>query len=74
MLITVYSKPACQACKATKRYLDKEGLEYKMIDVTEDPVAREYVESLGYLTAPVIVAGEDHWGGFRPDRLHALSH
>jgi glutaredoxin-like protein NrdH len=73
MLITVYSKPACQACIATKRQLDKEGLEYQMIDVTKDPTAREYVESLGYLSAPVIVAGEDHWFGYRPDRIHALA-
>lgn len=74
MLITVYSKPACQACIATKKWLDKEKLEYKTVDVSKDSVAREYVESLGYLTAPVVVAGEDHWGGFRPDRIHALVH
>lgn len=74
MTITVYSKPACQQCIATKRFLDKEGLEYQMIDVSLDPEAREFVESLGYSTAPVVVAGEDHWGGFRPDRIAALVH
>jgi glutaredoxin-like protein NrdH len=74
MLITVYSKPACQACIATKKWLDKEKLEHETVDITQDPVAREYVESLGYLSAPVIVAGEEHWSGFRPDKISALAH
>jgi len=25
--------------------------------------------ALGYLQAPVVVAGDDHWSGFRPDRI-----
>jgi glutaredoxin-like protein NrdH len=29
--------------------------------------------SLGYLQAPVVVAGNEHWSGFRPDRIKALS-
>lgn len=28
--------------------------------------------SLGYLQAPVVVAGDDHWAGFRPDRIKNL--
>lgn len=29
--------------------------------------------ALGYLQAPVIVAGDEHWSGFRPDRIKTLS-
>jgi glutaredoxin-like protein NrdH len=29
--------------------------------------------ALGYLQAPVVTAGDDHWSGFRPDRIKALS-
>ena len=29
--------------------------------------------ALGYLQAPVVVAGNDHWSGFRPDRIKGLS-
>ncbi len=72
-MITVYSRPNCQPCKATKRTLDKLGTEYTMIDVTEDPDALDMIRSLGYLEAPVVVArvGDDefHWSGFSPDRL-----
>lgn len=72
-MITVYTKPACVQCTATKRALDKAGLEYEMVDISLDDEAREYVMALGHLQAPVVVAGEDHWSGFRPDRIKALS-
>jgi glutaredoxin-like protein NrdH len=29
--------------------------------------------ALGYLQAPVVVAGTEHWSGFRPDRIRAIS-
>lgn len=72
MTITVYGKPACVACNATYRALDNEGLDYTIIDITQDPGARDYVMGLGYLQAPVVVAGDEHWAGFRPDRIKGL--
>ena len=33
----------------------------------------EQVKSLGYAQAPVVVAGEDHWSGFRPDKIKTLA-
>ena len=35
MSITVYTKPACVQCNATYRALDKAGLEYDIIDISE---------------------------------------
>ncbi len=72
MTIRVYSKPACVQCDATKRTLEKSGLAYEVVDITQDDTAREHVLSLGYLQAPVVVAGEEHWSGYRPDRIRAL--
>lgn len=72
MPVTVYTKPACVQCNATYRALDKAGIEYAVVDITEDARAREHVMSLGYLQAPVVVAGDDHWAGFRPDRIKTL--
>lgn len=69
-MITVYSKPACVQCKATIRHLDKLDVNYKVIDITVDDDARSYImEDLGYVQAPVVVAGTDHWSGFRPERI-----
>lgn len=73
MSITVYSKPACVQCTATTRALDARGLAYDVIDLTEDAAAMERVVALGYRQAPVVVAGDAHWAGFRPDMIGRLS-
>lgn len=72
-MVTVYSKPSCVQCTATYRKLDENGVEYKVVDIMQDPDAFEYVKSLGHLQAPVVVAGEDHWSGFDPNKLDALT-
>ena len=71
--ITVYTKPACVQCNATYKALDKQGIAYEKVDITLDVEARDYVMALGYLQAPVVVTGDDHWSGFRPDRIKALA-
>ncbi|MDT5150477.1 MAG: glutaredoxin-like protein NrdH [Mycobacterium sp.] len=71
--ITVYTKPACVQCNATYKALDKQGIDYEVVDITEVSEARDYVMALGYLQAPVVVAGNEHWSGFRPDRIKSLS-
>jgi glutaredoxin-like protein NrdH len=73
MSITVYSKPACVQCDATYRALDRKGVEYTVVDMTQDAEALEMVRGLGYLQAPVVVAGDAHWSGFRPDRISAVA-
>ena len=73
MAIIVYSKPNCVQCNATYRALDKAGLRYETVDISLDVEALEQVKSLGYAQAPVVMAGEDHWSGFRPDKIKALA-
>ncbi|MBS3183449.1 glutaredoxin-like protein NrdH [Leucobacter manosquensis] len=71
--VTVYSKPSCVQCNATYRALDNKGINYQVIDVGADAEAAEYVEGLGYMQAPVVVTDDEHWLGFRPDKIEALS-
>lgn len=73
MTITVYTKPNCVQCNATYRALDKQELDYRTVDLTTDPDAHAYVQALGYAQAPVVVAGDEHWSGFRPDRISAVA-
>lgn len=73
MSITLYTKPACVQCNATKKALDRAGLEYTSVDVTLDEEARDYVMALGYVQAPVVEASGEHWSGFRPERIKALA-
>ncbi|HAZ98328.1 MAG TPA: NrdH-redoxin, partial [Halomonas sp.] len=40
MEIQIYSKPACVQCTATYRALDKQGLDYTVIDITAETGAQ----------------------------------
>lgn len=73
MAITVYTKPSCVQCTATYRALDSKGIEYNVLDLSEDQNALQTVKELGYLQAPVVVTDEDHWSGFRPDKIEELA-
>lgn len=75
MKIKLYTRPQCQPCKATKKTLDRLGLEYS--EETIDDSNREYLVGLNAMMAPVVVVdhGEGNsetWSGFRPDSLKAL--
>ncbi|MBD8104772.1 glutaredoxin-like protein NrdH [Plantibacter sp. CFBP 8775] len=71
MSIVVYSKPNCVQCNSTYRFLDGK-VPYTVVDLSNDPEALETVKALGYLQAPVVVTDDDHWSGFRPDKLADL--
>ncbi|MFV0491550.1 MAG: glutaredoxin-like protein NrdH [Pseudorhodobacter sp.] len=73
MTITVYSKPACVQCTATTRALEARGLDYDVVDLTVDDSAFARVNEMGYRQVPVVVAGEAHWSGFRPDLIGQLA-
>lgn len=75
--LTVYSKPSCVQCTATYRALDKAGVPYEVVNIAEDPAARDYAMSLGHMQAPVVVVsgpdGDEHWGGYVPDKIKAFA-
>jgi len=71
--ITVYSKPNCVQCTMTKKALDKLGLDYNTVDVTQDAAAFNMIVGLGFQSAPVVIAGDDSWAGFQPERITALA-
>lgn len=71
--VTVYSKPACVQCNATYRALEKKGIDYETVDLSQDPEALARIRTLGYMQAPVVITDEDHWSGFRPDKIEELA-
>ena len=73
MTVRVYSKPDCVQCTSTYRALDSKRVPYMVIDMSVDPEALELVKGLGYLQAPVVVTDDEHWSGFRPDKISALA-
>lgn len=74
-MVVVYSKPACGACVATKRVLDKAGVSYETVDVSGDSAAREMLVERGFSAMPVVAPSDDvaSWfGGFRLARLREV--
>jgi len=72
-MVTVYTLPACVQCDSTKRLLTKNEIPFEEVDLSKNPEALAMVRELGYSAAPVVMVGEDHWSGFRPDKLSALA-
>lgn len=71
--IVVYTKPSCVQCSATYRSLDKKGIAYTKVDISQDVKALEFVRSLGHMQAPVVVTPTDNWSGFRPDKIELIT-
>lgn len=72
-MTTLYVKPSCVQCDMTKRFLDKNEIEYTTVDITKDAEALEMVLGMGFLSAPVVITDNDSWGGFQPDKLEQLT-
>jgi glutaredoxin-like protein NrdH len=72
-MTTVYVKPSCVQCDMTKRYLDKNGIAYNTVDITQDLEALEMVLGMGFSSAPVVISGELSFAGFQPDKLNLLA-
>jgi len=70
--ITIYTQPRCVQCDSTKRFLDRNGIEYAVVDITEDQDAYAMVKELGFTSAPVVITQTDKWSGFRIEKLNAL--
>jgi glutaredoxin-like protein NrdH len=72
MTVTVYTKPACVQCDATKRTLDKLGVAYEAIDVTVNEDAYTMLVEKGFKAMPVVNAGDEWWSGFNPEKINGL--
>ena len=72
-MVTVYSLPNCVQCDSTKRLLTRNEVSFNEVDLSQDSDAMTMIRELGYTAAPVVMAGEDHWSGFRPDKLATLT-
>ncbi len=71
----LYTLSTCVHCKATKRFLKKNGIEYDYVDVDkldgeeQDKVEQELLELTGGLRFPTIVIGDKVIVGFYEDKL-----
>jgi glutaredoxin-like protein NrdH len=57
----------------TKKMLDKNGVEYNTVDITQDPAAYEMIVGMGFMAAPVVITDNDAWAGFNPEKINAIA-
>ena len=70
MSITVYTLPQCSQCEQTKRFFNKNSIEYSVVDISKDEDARKTVTDMGFSSAPIVVTDHDRWSGFRLEKLN----
>ena len=73
MAVTVYTKPNCVQCDATKRTMDKLGISYSTVDITVNTEAYDMIMAKGFQAAPVVITDDDAWSGFNPDKISGLA-
>lgn len=72
MKATVYTTPGCSQCRMTYKALENAGIEYEVIDLSQDIEKLEELREQGFMQAPIVMAGTETWSGFRPDKISAL--
>lgn len=73
MTITVFTKPQCQQCEATKRRLRDRGITFETVDLSENPATLTQLVQAGYRQAPVVITPDAAWSGYRPDLIDQLA-
>jgi mycoredoxin len=54
-ILTVYGAAWCGDCGRARRTLDAAGIEYRYVDLGEDPSSRSLLDAVGYRAIPVVV-------------------
>jgi len=72
MKITVYSNPSCVQCDATKRWLTKHNINCDTAFIEGNVEAQKLIDEHKFVQAPVVVAGNQVWSGFRLEKLKSL--
>lgn len=70
--LTLYTTPHCPACRLTRDTLDRAGIVYTIVDLSQRPDLVEQMRSEGLLQAPILDDGTSRSSGFRPDRIRAI--
>lgn len=73
MTVTVFTKPQCQQCEATKRRLNDRGITFETVDLSENPETLAQLVHAGYRQAPVVITPDASWSGYRPDLIDELA-
>jgi glutaredoxin-like protein NrdH len=74
MSVIVYTNPNCVQCEQTKKFLDKEHIDYTVENLQDPNNYNKLVEFIeqGFKSAPIVVTNTETWSGYKPDKLGAI--
>lgn len=72
-MVTVYTKPTCGPCRATKGALKMKGIEFEEVDVTQNDEALAKIIEWGFVESPVVDSPIGRWSGFRMEKIKELA-
>lgn len=58
------SNPPCVFCDRVKALLDGYGISYEIADISEDIIARDGFNFLGFKSVPQVFLNDEYIGGF----------
>lgn len=75
MEIVLLSQDNCGPCKMLKKYMDREGIEFREINISKEP---EQADKYGIMSTPVTILedeGEEvtRFNGFSPDKVEEFA-
>ncbi|HEY51955.1 MAG TPA: glutaredoxin family protein [Caldilineae bacterium] len=71
--VIIFTTPTCGWCKRAMKYFRANGVKFKSVDVSKDPVAaRDMQRMSGQMGVPVIKIGREVIVGFDQGRINKL--
>jgi glutaredoxin-like YruB-family protein len=71
--VKVYSSPSCAYCELLKQFLKEKGVEFEVIDVSQDEAAQKYIfEKTGKMAVPITEIDDEIVIGFDREKIVKL--
>ena len=64
MKFSLITRDDCSWCTKAKNLLKQHGLDFVEFNITEHPVLRDFVKSLGVYMVPQLFLGTEYIGGY----------
>jgi glutaredoxin-like protein NrdH len=71
--VTIYTTPNCVQCNQTKKLMDKLGIIYTTVDLTEHPEKLAEFKQQGLMAAPIVTTDVKVWSGFKYEKINSLA-
>ncbi len=71
--IVYHIGPACVQCNQTKKMMTKLDIDFREVDLREEPELTEKFKAEGLMSAPIVTSAIGTWSGFRLDLIQDLA-